>query len=237
MKAVYCDQHRLHNPGIVVEGSVARPSRDVPARLDALLRAVRRAGLDVVDAVDYGIAPLAAVHTDRYLGFLAASEDTQLVPLSPANFETRSDAYRPHWSPIAKAGYHLRDQITPLGHGTWRAAYWAAQVALTAATLIREGERQAYSLCRPSGHHAGCDFGGGATYLNNAAIAAGARFGSPGRVSLIDIDVHHGNGTQEIFWEDPDVFFASLHRHPVGYYPHFTGFADEVGDNPPRTSY
>ncbi len=100
MKAVYCDRHRLQSPGTVVEGGVARPSRDVPARLDALLRAVRRAGLAVVDAVDHGTAPLAAVHTDRYLDFLAASEGTEHGPLAPAIFETRPDAYRPDWSPI-----------------------------------------------------------------------------------------------------------------------------------------
>ncbi|MDH6234556.1 acetoin utilization deacetylase AcuC-like enzyme [Mesorhizobium soli] len=229
MKAVYSDRHRLHSPGTVVEGGVARPSRDVPARLDALLRAVRRAGLAVVDAVDHGRAPLAAVHTDRYLDFLAASEGMKHGPLAPAIFESRPDAYRPDWSLIAKAGFHLRDQLTPLGEGTWQAAYWAAQVALTAAAFIREGERRAYALCRPSGHHAGRDFGGGATYLNNAAIAARALAASLGRVSLIDIDVHHGNGTQEIFWEDPDVFFASLHRSPASYYPHCTGFADETG--------
>lgn len=232
MKAVYCDRHRLHSPGTVVEGGVARPSRDVSARLDALLRAVRRAGLAVVDAVDHGSAPLAAVHTDRYLDFLAASEGAEHGPLAPAIFETRPDAYRPDWSPIAKAGYHLRDQITPLGEGTWQAAYWAAQVALTAAALIRAGERRAYALCRPSGHHAGRDFGGGATYLNNAAIAARALATSLGRVSLIDIDVHHGNGTQDIFWEDPHIFFASLHRSPAGYYPHLTGFSDETGGQP-----
>lgn len=229
MKAVYSDRHRLHSPGAVVEGGVARPSRDVPERLDALLRAVRRAGLAVVDAVDHGMTPLAAVHTDRYLDFLAASQGAGHGPLAPAVFETRPDAYRPDWSPIAKAGYHLRDQLTPVGAGTWQAAYWAAQVALTAAALIREGERRAYALCRPSGHHAGRDFGGGATYLNNAAIAARALASSFGRTSLIDVDVHHGNGTQDIFWEDPHTFFASLHRSPAGYYPHLTGFADETG--------
>lgn len=226
MKAVYCDRHRLHSPGTVVEGGVARPSRDVPARLDALLRAVRRAGLAVVDAVDHGSAPLAAVHTGRYLDFLAASEGTEHGPLAPAIFETRPDAYRPDWSPIAKAGYHLRDQITPLGEGTWQAAYWAAQVALTAAALIRAGERRAYALCRPSGHHAGRDFGGGATYLNNAAIAARALATSLGRVSLIDIDVHHGNGTQDIFWDDASVLYASVHEMPL--YPG-TGAASERG--------
>lgn len=229
MKAVFCDRHRLHNPGTVVEGGVARPSRDVPGRLDALLRAVRRAGLQVVNPVDHGMSPLKEVHTDRYLEFLAATGGLESAPLVPVVFETRPELYRLEWSRIAKAGYHLRDQITPIGQGTWQAAYWAAQVALTAAALIHDGERVVYALCRPSGHHASCDFGGGGTYLNNAAIAARALSASMGRVSLIDIDVHHGNGTQDIFWEDPQVFFASLHRSPINYYPHLSGFADETG--------
>ncbi|WP_065377035.1 histone deacetylase family protein [Ensifer adhaerens] len=231
MKAVYSGLHRLHNPGSVVEGGVARRSRDVPDRLDALLRAARRAGFEVVDAVDHGMAPLAAVHTGRYLSFLSSAGcgDGCSGWLAPAVFETRTERYRPDWSLIAKAGYHLRDQLTPLGEGTWQAAYWAAQAALTAASLIIAGERIAYALCRPSGHHAGRDFGGGATYLNNSAIAARALSATLGRISLIDIDVHHGNGTQDIFWEDPLVFFASLHRSPADYYPHLTGFSDETG--------
>ncbi|MFD1329121.1 histone deacetylase family protein [Mycoplana ramosa] len=230
MKAVYSDRHRLHRPGAVVEGGVPRPSRDVPDRLDALLRAARRCGLSIVDAVDHGMAPLADVHTPRYLEFLSSRcAGAGHGPLAPAAFETRAEAYRLDWSRVAKAGYHLRDQLTPVDEGTWPAAYWAAQVALTAASFIREGERWAYALCRPSGHHAGRDFGGGATYINNAAIAARALASSLGRISLIDIDAHHGNGTQDIFWEDPQVFFASLHRSPADYYPHFAGFADETG--------
>nr|WP_246665153.1 hypothetical protein [Neorhizobium sp. P12A] len=94
---------------------------------------------------------------------------------------------------------------------------------------MKEGERRAYALCRPSGHHAGPDFGGGATYLNNAAIAARFLARHFGRVAVIDVDVHHGNGTQQVFWDDPDVFFASVHRSPEAYYPHFTGYEDETG--------
>jgi acetoin utilization deacetylase AcuC-like enzyme len=152
-----------------------------------------------------------------------------LPSVVPAAFETRPETYRADWSPIAKSGFHLRDQITPVSEGTWSAAYWAAQTALTAAALIKEGERRAYALCRPSGHHAGPDFGGGATYLNNAAIAARFLARDFGRVAVIDVDVHHGNGTQQVFWDDPDVFFASVHRSPEAYYPHFTGFEDEAG--------
>ncbi len=231
---VYTGRHRAHIPGDVIENGITRPSRDVPQRMDALLRAVYSLGHDVIEADDHGTSPLAAVHSKAYLAFLAtAYRDWQRLGLAgrvvPAAFETRPEAYCDEWSPIAKSGFHLRDQITPIGEGTWSAAYWAAQTALTAAALIKEGENQAYAMCRPSGHHAGPDFGGGATYLNNAAIAARFLARDFGRVAIIDIDVHHGNGTQEIFWDDPDVFFASIHRSPEAFYPHFTGSQKETG--------
>nr|WP_323130502.1 histone deacetylase family protein [Sinorhizobium medicae] len=251
---------------------MTRPSRDVPERLDALLRAVKNAGLDVVDASDHGRAPLAAVHSDAYLDFLAnAYQEWQSSYLPgrvlPAVFETKSHAYRDDWSVIAKAGFFLRDQVTPVDEGTWLAAYWSAQTALTAAELVKRGERQGYALCRPSlaaywsaqtaltaaelvkrgerqvyalcrpsGHHAGRDFGGGATYLNNVAIAATWFAGRGERVAILDVDVHHGNGTQDIFWNDDRFFFSSVHRSPAGYYPHFTGYRDEVGGPAARGS-
>ncbi|MDX0716397.1 acetylpolyamine amidohydrolase [Sinorhizobium medicae] len=241
MKVVYSNLHRGHVPGVVVENGLTRPSRDVPERLDALLRAVKNAGLDVVDASDHGRAPLAAVHSDAYLDFLAnAYQEWQSSYLPgrvlPAVFETKSHAYRDDWSVIAKAGFFLRDQVTPVDEGTWLAAYWSAQTALTAAELVKRGERQVYALCRPSGHHAGRDFGGGATYLNNVAIAATWFAGRGERVAILDVDVHHGNGTQDIFWNDDRFFFSSVHRSPAGYYPHFTGYRDEVGGPAARGS-
>jgi acetoin utilization deacetylase AcuC-like enzyme len=234
MKAVYSPFHTAHVPGVVIENGVPRQSRDVPQRVDALLRACRKTGWEIVDAVDWGLRPLSAVHSTTYLDFLATSYSNwreRGLPgdVSPATFETRSNAYRDDWSVVAKAGFHLRDQITPVGEGTWLAAYWAAQVAVTAADLIVGGAREAYALCRPSGHHAGRDFGGGATYLNNAAIAARRIAAIGARVAILDLDVHHGNGTQSVFWDDSATFFTSLHRCPTGYYPHFTGFVDETG--------
>lgn len=234
MKVVYSDLHRSHVPGNVVENGLPRPSRDVPERLDALLRAVRQAGLDVVGATDHGLDVISTVHSPEYLSFLAgAQSEWRLSGLPgsvvPAAFETRREAYRANWAITAKAGFHLRDQITPVGEGTWEAAYWAAQTAVTAADLVLSGERQVYALCRPSGHHAGPDYGGGATYLNNAAIAARRLTAVGMRVAIVDLDVHHGNGTQDIFWNDADIFFASVHRSPAGYYPHFTGFREVVG--------
>lgn len=234
MKAVYSPFHTAHVPGVVIENGVPRQSRDVPQRMDALLRACRKADWDIVSAVDQGLEPLSAVHSTAYMNFLAtAYSDWRKSGLSggvsPATFAARSDAYRDDWSVVAKAGFFLRDQITPVGEGTWLAAYWAAQTAVTAADLVIGGAREAYALCRPSGHHAGRDFGGGATYLNNAAIAARRIAATGAGVAVLDLDVHHGNGTQSLFWDDSAIFFTSMHRCPTGYYPHFTGFVDETG--------
>jgi acetoin utilization deacetylase AcuC-like enzyme len=139
-------------------------------------------------------------------------------------------------------GYYCYGVGTPVLEHTWEAAYWSAQVALTAADRILAGDRVAYALCRPPGHHAAADLCGGLCYLNNAAIAAhylqhisrdkerrpGVRTES--RIAILDIDYHHGNGTQEIFYTDPTVLYCSLHAHPDDDYPYYWGTADEVGE-------
>src|SRR6185295_420987 len=130
-----------------------------------------------------------------------------------------------------KLGHYAIDAGTPIVAGTWRAVQASAQVALTGQRLVATGERAVFSLCRPPGHHAGSDFYGGYCFLNNAAIAAQAfRDGGAGNVAVLDVDYHHGNGTQEIFYDRGDVFFASLHGHPAQEYPYFLGYDDETGD-------
>ena len=133
-------------------------------------------------------------------------------------------------SPGALAGVYAMDTMTPIGRGTWEAARAAVDVAQTAAAIATRG-KPAYALCRPPGHHAGSRFFGGSCYLNNAAVAAETmRAGGMNTVAIIDIDAHHGNGTQEIFYERGDVVYASVHVDPgEGWFPHFVGFADEMG--------
>jgi len=126
----------------------------------------------------------------------------------------------------ARLGRYSFDTSTPIAEGTWDAAYWSAQCALTAADLVRAYRETAYALCRPPGHHAGVDFYGGYCYLNNAAIAA--RY-LQARVAILDIDYHHGNGTQEIFYSDPAMLTCSLHADPDEEYPYYWGGADELG--------
>jgi acetoin utilization deacetylase AcuC-like enzyme len=121
--------------------------------------------------------------------------------------------------------------MTLIGPGTWEATRAAADVAITAAGLVREGARAAYACCRPPGHHVTRSAFGGSCYLNNTAIAAAAlRVGAGAPVAVIDVDAHHGNGTQSIFWDDPGVLTGSVHIDPgEGWFPHFLGFTEETG--------
>ncbi|MTH97076.1 histone deacetylase family protein, partial [Roseibium sp. RKSG952] len=131
-----------------------------------------------------------------------------------------------------KLGRYSMDAGTPLGQFTFEAATASAQAALTAAQLVQRGASSAFGLCRPPGHHAGVDFYGGYSFFNNAAIAAQwLRDQGAGRVAVLDVDYHHGNGTQAIFYERPDVLFQSIHADPAHEYPYFLGHADETGAN------
>jgi acetoin utilization deacetylase AcuC-like enzyme len=135
----------------------------------------------------------------------------------------------------ALLGRYAFDAATPITANTWEAVYASAQVALTAGDMVGAGERAAFALCRPPGHHAGADYSGGYCYLNNAAIAAqAARDAGAARVAILDIDYHHGNGTQDIFWRRGDVFYASIHADPATDYPFYWGHADEVGEDDGR---
>lgn len=175
---------------------------------------------------------LGDVHTADYLDFLRLAG-----PLATADSggDLAASVYaRPGGRPPAhvagRAGYYGFD-TTPIVEGTWSAAWSATEAALTAADLVLAGEQTAYALCRPPGHHAGPATFGGYCYLNHAALAA-TRLGRLGRVAILDIDYHHGNGTQQVFWENPDVLFVSLHADPAWEYPLYWGYAEEVGAGP-----
>jgi acetoin utilization deacetylase AcuC-like enzyme len=187
----------------------------------------------------FGLDTITRVHAPRYVEFLAGAWD-EWVALDPAN-ATR-DAIPSYW-PIrtfrsdvlpasfpARMGLFSYDAGSPLTSGTWQAAQNGAFCALTAVQNVLQGERAAFALTRPPGHHAGADFFGGYCFLNNAAVAAQAlRDAGVKRVAVLDIDYHHGNGTQAIFYDRPDVFFASVHGDPHTEYPYYLGYADELG--------
>lgn len=120
------------------------------------------------------------------------------------------------------------DSVCPIGEHTWDAVLGSANLAYVGAQALIDGESAVYAMCRPPGHHAGYDFMGGYCYVNNAAVAAN-RLKPLGKVAILDIDYHHGNGTQQIFWDDPDVLFVSIHGEPSAEYPHYTGTTEEIG--------
>ena len=123
------------------------------------------------------------------------------------------------------------DACSPISSGTWEAAYWNAQTTFSALAIVLGAERTAFALCRPPGHHAGADYVGGYCYLNTVAIAAEAAIAAGRRkIVILDIDYHHGNGTQDIFWTRGDVLFVSIHADPATDYPFFWGHADEIGE-------
>jgi len=208
---------------------------DAPARIDELLGAARAFGATVAEPADFGIAPLADVHSPALLALLqTAYRRFGLLkegprPAVPDTFAVRAFGGRVSRTIWGQLGHHGTDSLTPILAGTWNAAYASAQVALAGAQALDDGAPLAYALCRPPGHHAYHDLYGGYCYLNNAAIAAHWLTRRGRRPAILDIDYHHGNGTQAIFYERPDVFFCSLHADPEDEYPYFAGYTDEMG--------
>ncbi|MBV7267496.1 histone deacetylase family protein [Erythrobacter ani] len=185
---------------------------------------------------DFGEAPIASVHSPEYIQFLK----TAMTRWREAG--RSGDAIGYVWPVVrrralqfgridADLGQYSMDASTPLTEGTWEAAYWNAQCAIAAANTVLSGDKSAFALCRPPGHHAGRDYLGGYCYLNNVAIAAQhALDNGRKRVAILDVDYHHGNGTQDIFWDRGDVLFASLHADPATDFPFYWGHADEQGE-------
>lgn len=212
----------------------AAPYLELPARAAALARALRDAGHPLHAPDDHGLEPLLAVHSAEYLTHLRrayAATRTTFPGDAPAvadTFATRAAQRRPSGYP-ARLGYFAFDTECPILAGTWDAAYWSAQCAVAAADAVAGGARAAYALCRPPGHHAGPDWHGGYCYVNNAAVAVRRlQQRGRGRVAVVDIDFHHGNGTQAIFRDDPSVLFTSLHADPDAEYPYFWGDSAET---------
>ncbi len=235
MKAVFDPRQLAHDPQFFLSSGAPQPCPEKPARADALLAATRRMGLETVMPADHGEEPIRAIHPERYLTFLRGifprwqrigGASAEVIPnIHP----DRRDVGYPA-SAVGQAGYHMTDTSCPIGAATLDAAYASAQTALHAAGLVRGGARAAYALCRPPGHHAFAESAGGFCYLNNSAIAAEYLTAQGARVAILDVDLHHGNGTQGIFYARGDVLTVSIHADPVRYYPFFWGYSDETGD-------
>ena len=231
------DAHRAHDPPYEVNyGEVVRPVYERVERAERIRDALAAAGHPLVEPAPHGIAPVLAVHEPGLLGFLeqgwaawrADGGPEVLIPDSFPIPRLARGGGRDLGGGVGRPGWFCFDTATPMVAGSFTAALAAADAALTAADLVAAGAPAAYALCRPPGHHAGPGYYGGFCFLNNAAIAARSLH-RLGRVAVVDVDFHHGNGTQDVFWEDPEVLYVSLHGDPAGHYPHFTGAADETG--------
>lgn len=240
---VWSPDTRRHVPKQEVWVGVPTPGTELPERVDAILRAVETHRL--YEGTPHDDRFLEAVHDRALLDHLAAVADEwaagpydELVGqdrVVPYFFET--PALLAGMEPTPPAALHARagrfcyDTMTLVGPGTWEAARAAVDVALTAVDLVLTGEPAAYALCRPPGHHVTPLGYGGSCYLNNAAVAAESlRAAGHERVAVVDVDAHHGNGTQAVFWERPDVLYGSLHVDPAeGWFPHVFGHAHETG--------
>jgi len=236
MIALHAPQSRLHDPQFFLSSGAPRPCPEKPARLDALLGGLAKLGLTPRAPDDHGLDAISAIHPERYLTFLQTiharwirieGASPEVIPnIHPAS---RHDGYPK--SAVGQAGFHMTDTSCPIGPQTWEAAYASAQCAIHGAELLLQGQT-AYALCRPPGHHAFTDLAGGFCYLNNTAIAAQLLALQGRRVAILDIDLHHGNGTQGIFYDRPDVLTVSLHAHPERFYPFFWGYPEEQGAGP-----
>ena len=239
MKTVFDPRQRDHNPRHFLSSGAPLPNPEQPERTDALLKGATDARLGVIAPEDHGMAPIAAAHTAEYLTFLqniytrwqrieGGSEE-----VIPNIHPDRRDAGYPK-SAVGQAGFHMADTACPISADTWGSAYWSAQSAVTAADLVLAGENASYALCRPPGHHAFADLAGGFCFLNNTAIAAERCLRAGKRPAIVDVDLHHGNGTQGIFYDRGDVLTVSIHADPERYYPFFWGYAQERGSGPGR---
>jgi acetoin utilization deacetylase AcuC-like enzyme len=238
VKTIYSEAHR-HQDGRfeLIDGKFVPPF-EVPRRAQIVIDRVRTARLGpVLPPEEFGLDPVRRIHDKGFVEFLRTAWDEWVMAHGaydalPLAWHTRGFRRNP---PVPESidgrlSYYAIDAGTPITAGTWRAVTAAANVALAGAKLVNGGERAAFSLCRPPGHHAGSDFYGGYCFFNNAAVAAQwLRDNGSRKVAILDVDYHHGNGTQEIFYRRADVLTISIHADPRQEYPFFLGFADETG--------
>ena len=239
MLTLYSPEHARHDPQVEMADGKLKPAVEIPSRAEHVLAAVQAAGLGPIEAPEPLDRELVArVHAPDYLAFLetfwsgwcAAGRDPAVRDTFPFVWPAAGLRRMATRHIDGLMGRYSFDAGTPMGAGTWAAAAASASVAQTGARRVAATGEPVFALCRPPGHHAMPDAYGGYCFLNNAAIAAQAlRDAGYGRVAVLDVDYHHGNGTQAIFYERRDVLFVSIHADPMDEYPYFLGHADELG--------
>lgn len=242
MRAFYHPQQALHDPQVFMRAGVLAAPTDLPERTARLLAALARHDIAPKASDIDGREAAGLVHAEHYLHFLetAYARWRELPDAGPEILPNVS----PYWNGapdrnmrppcptdhiVGQAGYYLGDGAVAIGPQTHVSAFRSAATAAAAAQVVRAGEAAAYALCRPSGHHARGDRATGFCYLNNAAIAVETLLDRFSRVATLDVDAHHGDGTQEIFYRRDDVFTASVHVDPRAYYPWYIGYGHETG--------
>ncbi len=236
MKIIHSDDNRLHFPqGELFGGELVTPF-ERPSRVEYILRRLKEVGLTDISAPEaLDRAPVEKIHDAGYLDFLATCWDEWVSEgmkgeMIAASWPARRMVQKRPRNIDGKLGYYALAGETAITAGTWAAAQASCAVAQTAQRIVAGGARTAFALCRPPGHHAALDMYGGYCFLNNAAIAAQMFLDQgAGRVAVLDVDFHHGNGTQDIFYDRSDVLFCSLHGAPEDAFPYFLGYADETG--------
>jgi acetoin utilization deacetylase AcuC-like enzyme len=256
MRTIHTEKHLLRASKTELCQGRLVPPFECPERVAHILARIGEVGLGPVEPpAEHGMDPVLAIHDPAFVDFLSTAWERWTAAGYPG--EAIPTVWPSRAMPHAKPpraidgalGYWCLAGETSISGGTWEAARAAADVAVTAADLVARGEPAAFALCRPPGHHAAADMYGGYCFLNNAAIAAQRfRAGGAARVAVLDVDFHHGNGTQAIFYDRPDVLFLSLHGDPADEFPYFLGYAEETGTGagagftvnyplPPRTAY
>jgi acetoin utilization deacetylase AcuC-like enzyme len=242
MQVVYTAAHLRHDPKFAIEQSQILPTFEHIGRAEAIRETLQADSRFVFSApTEWGLGPIEAVHDAGLIRFLATGW-AEYQAVAGATADVMPDVfYRPALrkgmpergepaSVLGKLGYWCFETTTPLTEGTYEAAVSAVDTALTTTQMVLDGERVAYGLCRPPGHHSTSGLYGGYCFFNNAAIAAHHVASTTGtKVTVLDVDYHHGNGTQEIFYERDDVQYVSLHGDPTRAYPWNVGYADETG--------
>ena len=242
MKVIYSDIHAVHAPEFESDGGFVGRAYELAERGELIRSALAGAGgYSFLEPTDHGTEPISAIHDAGLMTFLATAWDQfsngrhdrrVLMPDTFHNTHLREgmESGRVPGNVRGAAGHFAQDAATPIMAGTYAASRAAVDVALTASDHVLAGERYAYGLCRPPGHHAAHAMYGGYCYFNNAAIVAHDIVRRTGaKACVLDVDYHHGNGTQQIFYQRDDVLFVSLHADPDRAYPYFSGWADEVG--------
>lgn len=235
MKCVFNAKQNKHYPKSFLVNGVRETNPESPDRVELLLKGVSAAGMTQVEPERFGMETILKVHPQRYLTFLehAASRWSHIKgaadEVTPNIHPTNRDGEYPK-SLVAQAGFHMADASCPISTDTWESSLWSSYSALHAAELVIAGESACYALSRPPGHHAGPELAGGFCYLNNTAIAAERLRENFNKVAILDVDLHHGNGTQMAFYDRADVLTVSLHANPERFYPFFWGYASETGE-------